>query len=77
MKEKIYIKDFKRILNTHKSALLKIMGISILSFIVLSFILPKTYKSEFELNINPKYFKNALTADVIPEINSSTEMVQT
>lgn len=77
MKEKIYIKDFTRILNAHKCALLKIMGISILSFIALSFILPKTYKSEFELNINPRYFKNALTADVIPEISSSTEMVQT
>jgi hypothetical protein len=43
----------------------------------LSFILPKTYQSSFELNIYSKYFKNALISEVIPGMNSITEMTQT
>ncbi|MDO9181222.1 MAG: hypothetical protein Q7U04_02380 [Bacteriovorax sp.] len=77
MKEKIYIKDFISLLVFYKKPLLIIMTISVLCLVQLSFILPKTYRSEFELNIYSKYFKNALINDVIPGMNSIVEMTQT
>lgn len=77
MKEKIYIKDFLKLLMSHKKALIFIMFGSILCMIQLSFILPKTYRSFFELNIYSKYFKNALISEVIPGMNSIAEMTQT
>jgi uncharacterized protein involved in exopolysaccharide biosynthesis len=77
MKEKIYIKDFISLLVFYKTALAIIMIVSVLCLVQLSFILPKTYRSEFELNIYSKYFKNALINDVIPSMNSIQEMTQT
>lgn len=77
MKEKVYIKDFLNLLLTHKKALILIMVASVLCMIQLSAILPKTYKSFFELNIYSKYFKNALISEVIPGMNSIAEMTQT
>jgi capsular polysaccharide biosynthesis protein len=77
MKEKIYIKDFLNLLLTHKKPLLIIMGVSVLSMVQLSFVLPKTYRTDFELNIYSKYFKNALISEVIPGMNSIQEMTQT
>ena len=77
MKENIYIKDFIALLVMHKKQLLLIMGLSVLCLVQLSFVLPKTYRSEFELNIYSKYFKNALINDVIPGMNSIAEMTQT
>jgi capsule polysaccharide export protein KpsE/RkpR len=77
MKEKIYIKDFLSLLVFYKKPLTIIMVASILCLVQLSFILPKTYRSEFELNIYSKYFKNALISEVIPGMNSIAEMTQT
>lgn len=77
MKEKIYIKDFLNILLNHKKALIFIMFGSVMGMIQLSFVLPKTYKTNFELNIYSKYFKNALISEVIPGMNSIAEMTQT
>ncbi len=77
MKEKIYIRDFLSLLHFYKKPLLIIMVASVLCLIQLSFILPKTYRSEFELNIYSKYFKNALISEVIPGMNSIAEMTQT
>ncbi|MBC7428222.1 MAG: hypothetical protein H7336_06395 [Bacteriovorax sp.] len=77
MKEKIYIRDFLSLLVFYKKPMAIIMVISILCLVQLSFILPKTYRSEFELNIYSKYFKNALIQDVIPGMNSIAEMTQT
>ncbi len=77
MKEKIYIRDFLSLLVFYKKPLAIIMTVSILVLVQLSFILPKTYRSEFELNIYSKYFKNALIQDVIPGMNSIAEMTQT
>ncbi|MDD4973355.1 MAG: hypothetical protein PHY93_03345, partial [Bacteriovorax sp.] len=77
MKEKIYIKDFLGLLVFYKKPLVIIMAVSVLSLVQLSFLLPKTYRSEFELNIYSKYFKNALINDVIPGMSSITEMTQT
>ena len=77
MKEKIYIRDFLSLLAFYKKPLAIIMVVSILVLVQLSFILPKTYRSEFELNIYSKYFKNALIQDVIPGMNSIAEMTQT
>ncbi|MEA9355698.1 hypothetical protein SHI21_05785 [Bacteriovorax sp. PP10] len=77
MKEKIYIKDFLSLLVFYKKPLAIIMVASILCLVQLSFILPKTYRSEFELNIYSKYFKNALISEVIPGMNSIAEMTQT
>lgn len=77
MKEKIYIRDFLSLLVYYKKPLAIIMVVSVLFLIQLSFILPKTYRSEFELNIYSKYFKNALISEVIPGMNSIAEMTQT
>lgn len=77
MKEKVYIKDFLSLLVFYKKPLAIIMVASILCLVQLSFILPKTYRSEFELNIYSKYFKNALISEVIPGMNSIAEMTQT
>jgi capsular polysaccharide biosynthesis protein len=77
MKEKIYIKEFIQLLTRYLKPMGIIVGITLLCFINLSFILPKSYKSEFELNIYPKYFYNALISDIVPGINSSPEMTQT
>jgi chaperonin cofactor prefoldin/capsular polysaccharide biosynthesis protein len=77
MKEKIYVKDFLSLLVFYKKPLAIIMVASILCLVQLSFILPKTYRSEFELNIYSKYFKNALISEVIPGMNSIAEMTQT
>ena len=77
MKDKIYIKEFINLIVGYKKPLLIIMTISLLSLVQLSFILPKTYKTEFELNIYTKYFKNALISEVIPGMNSPQEMSQT
>ena len=77
MKENIYIKDFINLLFKYKKPLIIIMGISLLSLIQLSFILPKSYKSEFALNIYSKYFSNALISDLVPGVNSTPEMTQT
>ena len=77
MKEKIYIRDFLSLLVFYKKPLAIIMVASVLCLVQLSFILPKTYRSEFELNIYSKYFKNALISEVIPGMNSIAEMTQT
>lgn len=77
MKEKIYVRDFLSLLVFYKKPLAIIMVASILCLVQLSFILPKTYRSEFELNIYSKYFKNALISEVIPGMNSIAEMTQT
>lgn len=77
MKEKVYVRDFINMLTKYRKPLLIIMGVSLLSMIQLSFILPKSYKSEFELNVYSKYFNNALIAELVPGINNSTEMTQT
>lgn len=77
MKEKIYVRDFLSLLVFYKKPLAIIMTVSVLVLVQLSFILPKTYRSEFELNIYSKYFKNALIQDVIPGMNSIAEMTQT
>lgn len=77
MKEKVYIRDFLSLLVFYKKPLAIIMVASILCLVQLSFVLPKTYRSEFELNIYSKYFKNALISEVIPGMNSIAEMTQT
>ncbi len=77
MKEKIYIRDFFSLLVFYKKPLAIIMTAAVLCLVQLSFILPKTYRSEFELNIYSKYFKNALISEVIPGMNSIAEMTQT
>lgn len=77
MKEKVYVRDFINMLTKYRNPLIIIMGVSLLSMIQLSFLLPKSYKSEFELNVYSKYFNNALIAELVPGINNSTEMTQT
>ena len=77
MKDKIYIREFINLIVGYKKPMMIIMTISLLSLVQLSFILPKTYKTEFELNIYTKYFKNALISEVIPGMNSPQEMSQT
>lgn len=77
MKEKVYIKDFLMLIKRYMKPMAIITGVTVLCFINLSFILPKSFKSEFELNIYPKYFYNAMISDIVPGINSAPEMTQT
>lgn len=77
MKEKVYIREFFQLLINYRKQLAIIMGVSVLSLVSLSYILPKSYRSEFELNIYSKYFKNAFISEVIPGMNSIAEMTQT
>lgn len=77
MKEKVYIREFFELLINYRKQLAIIMGVSVLSFVSLSFILPKTYRADFELTIYSKYFKNAFISEVIPGMNSMAEMTQT
>lgn len=77
MKEKIYVREFFELLVRYRKQLFIIMAISCLSLVSLSFILPKTYRSEFELTIYSKYFKNAFISEVIPGMGSMAEMTST
>jgi len=77
MNEKIYIKDFINKLMTYKKSIAIIMGSSLFFLINLSFLLPKSYRSDFEINVYSKYFKNAIISEVIPGMNSIVEMTQT
>lgn len=77
MEEKVYIRDFINKLLKYKKPIGIIMGSCILFLVNLSFILPKSYRSDFEINIYSKYFKNNLISEVIPGMNSIVEMTQT
>lgn len=77
MEENIYIKDFIRKIIKFKKEIALIVGGTLFFLINLSFILPKTYRTDFEINVYSKYFKNALISEVIPGMNSIVEMTQT
>jgi capsular polysaccharide biosynthesis protein len=77
MKEKIYIRDFFQLVKRYLKPIAIILVVTVLCFVELGFILPKTFKSEFEINIYPKYFYNALISDIVPGTNSAQEMTQT
>lgn len=77
MKEKVYIREFFELLIRYKKQLVAIMVLSTMGLISLSFVLPKTYRSEFELTIYSRYFKNAFISEVIPGMGSMAEMTQT
>lgn len=55
-------------------AIASIMIGSTAFLISLSFLIPKTYRSEFEINIYSKYFKNGIIKEVIPGVSSPKEM---
>lgn len=77
MDEKIYFKDFFNLVKNNKIILSSIFLISIALMTTLSFILPKSFKSEFDLNIYSQYFNNTLISEVVPGISTTTEMTQT
>lgn len=76
-KDKVYVQDFIKLLLKHKIALVIILLISVGSFFELSVLIPKRYKSDFEISIYPKYFKNPIINNIIPGVSSSLEMTQT
>ncbi len=77
MEEKIYIKDLFKRLFQYKIAIVLIMAGSTAFLITLSFLLPKTYRTEFEINIYSKYFKNGIISEVVPGVGSLKEMTDT
>lgn len=76
MNEKVYIKDFIEMLKRNQKAIGIIMVVSVLTMVQLSFVLPKTFKSEFEINVYSQYFNNSMISELIPGINNSAEMTQ-
>ncbi len=77
MEEKIYIKDlFKRIFQ-YKIAITLILIGATGFLITLSFLIPKTFRSEFEINVYSKYFKNGIISEVVPSVGSLKEMTDT
>lgn len=77
MEEKIYIKDLFKRLFQYKLAIILIMTCSTAFLITLSFLIPKTYRSEFEINVYSKYFKNGIISEVVPGVSSLKEMTDT
>ena len=76
-KDKVYIQDFIKLILKYKFSVLIILAICIGAFVEMSVLIPKRYKSDFELSIYPKYFKNPIINNVIPGVSSSLEMTQT
>lgn len=77
MEEKIYIKDLFKKLFQYKIAISAILVGATGFLITLSFLIPKTYRSEFEINIYSKYFKNGIISEVVPGVSSAKEMTDT
>src|SRR4051812_30957470 len=48
--------------------------LSVAVFMTAAYVLPKKYKSSFELSIYSSYFQNPLTRDFMSETNDTAEM---
>ena len=77
MEDKIYIKDLLKKIFKYKLAISLIL-IGATGFLIsMSYLIPKTYRSEFEINVYSKYFKNGIISEVVPGVGSLKEMTDT
>jgi capsular polysaccharide biosynthesis protein len=77
MEDKIYIQNLFKKLFQYKLAIAFIMLGATSFLITLSFLIPKTYRAEFEINVYSKYFKNGIISEVVPSVSSMKEMTDT
>lgn len=72
--EKIMIRDFILVLKKYSLAVAVIFVLTIGFSVQLTNFLTKQYKSEFEINVYSKYFKNPLISEIIPGVYNIPEM---
>ncbi len=72
--DKVMIKDIFGILFSYKKAIALIMILTVGFSISLTTFMKKKYKSEFEINVYSKYFKNPLISEIIPGVYNVPEM---
>ena len=72
--EKILIQDLFKILKKYIPAILIIFVFVVGFSFSLTQFLTKKYKSEFEINVYSKYFKNPLISEIIPGVYNIPEM---
>jgi capsular polysaccharide biosynthesis protein len=72
--EKVIIRDILSTLWRYKLAIVMIFIMTLGFTFTLTKVLKKKYKSEFEINVYSKYFKNALISDIIPGVYQIPEM---
>jgi uncharacterized protein involved in exopolysaccharide biosynthesis len=72
--EKVYVEDFLKVIVKRKNRLFLFIGAGVLTFIALSFVLPKKYKSTAIMNVYTKYFKNPLVGQVVAELQNTDEI---
>jgi capsular polysaccharide biosynthesis protein len=72
--EKVIIRDILSTLWRYKVAIAMIFVMTLGFTFTLTKVMKKKYKSEFEINVYSKYFKNALISDIIPGVYQIPEM---
>lgn len=72
--DKVMFKDIFGILFNYKISISLIMIITVGFSISLTTVMKKKYKSEFEINVYSKYFKNPLISEIIPGVYNIPEM---
>lgn len=72
--DKIKIRTLLEIINRYQKPVLLISIFTIAFSIQLTTFLKKTYKSQFEINVYSKYFKNPLISGIIPGVYNIPEM---
>lgn len=72
--EQIKLRDLFSVLNRYKVSIFLIFTLTLGFSIQITTFLKKKYKSEFEINVYSKYFKNALISDIIPGVYQIPEM---
>lgn len=75
MKEdKVLVKDIVLILKEYLKPIFLIVFLSVGFCIQLTYLIPKKYKAEFEINVYSKYFQNPLISAIVPGVYSVPEM---
>lgn len=72
--DKVMLRDIFSILLKYKKSIALIFVVTLGSSIQLTSFLKKQYKSEFEINVYSKYFKNPLISGIIPGVYNIPEM---
>ncbi|MBC77955.1 MAG: hypothetical protein CME64_18260 [Halobacteriovoraceae bacterium] len=72
--DKVNVKDVLSKLFKYKISIILIVGTFLSFSLSLSEFLQKSYKSQFEVNIYSKYFKNPLISEIVPGVYNIPEM---
>lgn len=72
--DKVKIKEIVRLLWRRKAGFAAIVAVAAGFAVGLSAFLPKTYQTEFEINVYSKYFQNPLISEIVPGVYNIPEM---